>query len=190
MPHVIEFEQRTNRGGEPRDWVHVSSSPVDAQYASTWQRVREFEPTEDDMHADDDGAVLKRAIWETDIKPLYDLWKSGEAFVVDGTPLSTWIELPAGIAKTLNGLGVRTIEQVAELTASDMERMNIPDTSGLKRSAQNYLDAKADQLAADAANSQAAIIAELQAKIEALEAAKPKRGRPPKAQPTVEEGEE
>ena len=86
--HVIEFEQRTNRAGKLRDWVHVSSSPVDAQYASTWQRVSEFQPTDEDMQSDDDGAILKRAIWETDIQPRYAQWQKGSGFVVDLIGLS------------------------------------------------------------------------------------------------------
>lgn len=187
--YAIEFEQRVNGQGKTVDWVHVAASPVDAQYASTWSRVKEYMPTEQDRDNADDGAQLKIAIWETDIEPAYNAWKAGEGFVVDGTPLSVWMELPKGIAKALTGLGFQTIEQVAEMSASDMERLAIPDTSGLKRSAANYLDAMIEQRQVDAASSQAAVIAELQAKIEALEAAKPKpkRGRPPKVVEEVSE---
>jgi hypothetical protein len=58
----------------------------------------------------------------------YEAFKAGKGHVVQGTPLSSWMELTASQVKELEYHGIKTIEQVANLSDS---------TSGILRSFYN-----------------------------------------------------
>lgn len=184
---ILEFERRINRAGKPVDWMHFASSIPESVLASTWARVKEFEPTEDDRAADNDGARQKCAIWERDVAKKYEAWKNGSEMTVDGTPLSAWGELGRHQAKALNAVGINTVEQIAEMNESAMAQVPLLDKHALRRAARVFLDALAARGNADKAAQQEAEIAALRAEIEAMKADKPKRGRPPKAETTSDE---
>lgn len=176
---VIDFERRVNKAGQQRDWVLTAANTVESQLMSTWQRVREFEPTEEDLEQDNDGAKLKCAIWRDKIEPAYNAWKEGASIPETGTPLSAWLELNKHQVKALKAAGINTVEQIAEMSESVMDKIQLLDKHAMKRSAQAFLSSIADGAAAQKVAEQDAQIAELQAQIAEL-SKKRGPGRPPK----------
>lgn len=105
---------------------------------------------------------------------------------VTGTPLSDWPGVTRAQVEEFRHYSILTVEHLA--TLSDNIGQKFMGIQALKAKAAAYLEASKDQAAANAleetrkqlAESQA-MNADLLARIEALEADKPRRGRPPKS---------
>ena len=179
---VLDFERRINTAGKQRDWVRTAANRIEARAMSTWQRVREFEPTEEDMQADNDGAKLKCAIWRDVVKPAYDAWKEGSAIPETGTPLTAWLELSKDQVKVLKASGINAVEQIAEMNESAMDKVPLLDMRKIRRGAQTFLKSMADGEAIKRVAQQDEQIAELQAQVAELTASKRGPGRPRKAE--------
>lgn len=131
-------------------------------------------------------------MWEV-IGPAYERWLAGQTEPADGTPLSAWSGVNKAQVEVFRLIGVRTVEDAAEMNESTMQAFGM-GARGIKGRAQAFLDSKPQaQMAADLAArdaqiaSQATQIAELTASVKALaeqqgleERRKP--GRPPKQQ--------
>lgn len=63
-------------------------------------------------------------IWGV-IEPYYEAWKKGQEDPVDGTPLSAWPGVTRGQVDQLKSLHIRTVQDVAALTDSDLERVGM-----------------------------------------------------------------
>lgn len=63
-------------------------------------------------------------IWPT-IKPMYELWKSGEEEPVDGSPLVMCAFIHAAQIDDLRRLNIRTVEDLAKTTDADFERIGM-----------------------------------------------------------------
>lgn len=165
---VLGFESRLNKRGEPRDWVHVAPNAIEATLCSTWARIKEFEPTQEDWDAPESNehATVKKFRWEKIVKPHYDAWLKGNEIPEGGTPLSAWLELNKGQIDALKKAGIATVEMIAEMNESVMAAIPLPNKHALKAAAGEFLKAK------DAQGTQA----ELEALRAELEALKTKRG--------------
>jgi hypothetical protein len=129
-----------------------------------------------------------QGLW-TQIEPAYKAWKAGMEIPLDGTPLAAWAGVTPEQIEVLRGVGVKTIQNVANMTESQMMKIMLPGLRNLKQTAIEYLESRA-------ATAQAEEVADLKAKLEALtdmiaeqqdeeESDVPKkrgRGRPPKVQ--------
>lgn len=121
------------------------------------------------------------AIWEA-IKPYYEAWKKNEEAPIDGTPLEVWPLVNKQMAKSLKMNGFRSVEDLAQATDADLERIGM--MSGvLREKARQYV---ADKKDISALAKRDARIEELEKKLEEL-ASKldqpkevKKRGRKPK----------
>lgn len=91
----------------------------------------------------------------------YKAWKSGEEAPIDGTPLEQWPVIGTSFLHQLKALGLRTVEQMSNLT--DAQCQNFMGGMDFRKKAKEYL-AK-DGTAADKT------IRDLQARIAAMEAA-------------------
>lgn len=139
---VIEFKTEYTRDGRPVDWVLVA--PIHAIHTSqTWHRIRDIIPPENEVANDRHGLKMThiKAIWSM-IEPAYTAWKSGQEVPETGTPLGAWPGLNAAQADVLKRSGIRTVEEVANITDGQAEKIKLPDMRGLRRQAQAFLDAR------------------------------------------------
>ena len=136
------------------------------------------------------------------IRDAYDVWKSGREPTEEGTPLAAWPAMQPELATILRGRGVKTIENVAELSDTHIRSFGVPGLRQVIEDAKRFLaaldqTAVADSLAAkdrelDAIREEMeAMRAYIQSLAEADEAGddeapRRKRGRPRKAVPEAE----
>lgn len=181
MIRVVEFKTQYRIGKDPVDWVLVAPAGAAYTKTQTWHRVSKVRPPEgvDDRTADSDTHKDMVAKW-TVIGPAYEAWKTGTELPVDGTPLEAWAGVTPDQAAFLKSLHIRTVEEVRDMGDKDIEAIRWPNARALPKLARDYLEG-ADSAAKDAE------LAELRERTAAMEAmlqemteAKPKRGRPRK----------
>lgn len=88
----------------------------------------------------DPAVMMAHARWEA-IKPHYDAWKAGEEMPEVGTPLAAWNAVTHEQASVLKSNGVRTVEEVASLTDTHIDRIRVPRLRDLITQAQQFLEA-------------------------------------------------
>lgn len=181
---VIEFKTRLNKAGKPVDWVRYGNAES-LQVSSTWARVQDLIPPED-MEQDRDRQGLKmthmRAVW-SQIEPRYRAWKDGAKMPETGTPLTAWPGLNEAEIEAFNRAGIRSVEDVAEMSDGLIGKVALPNARDHRTQARKFLE-MADKASANAR------IEELEAKLAALleqgEAPKRGPGRPKKADSEAE----
>lgn len=113
------------------------------------------------------AALLANQRWDI-VRPAYEAWKKGQEVPVTGLPLGAWPGLSPEQADAFRQAGVRTVQEIAELTDSVVARIPIPGVRDLKRTAAAFLEA-ADRTAVstDLAKKDAEI-AEMRAQLEEM----------------------
>lgn len=137
---------------------------------------------------DNPASVYAHARWAT-IGPMYQAWKDGRTLTVDGTPLAAWAGVSPEQAEALTMRSVVTVEQLAELTDTHIQRLGIPNLRSIIQAAKRYLESRDGvRVAAELAKRDEQIedlkaeLAELTAMIRGNDApAKRGPGRPRKA---------
>jgi len=180
---VIEFKTEYRNGKPPVEWVHFTGSDSLTETGqvslSTWERVSKIRPPEA-LENDMGGLKLAalRHTWDQ-IEPAYLAWKQGEELPETGTPLAAWGGVNGSQINALKGIHIRTVEELAGLSDSNMKAV-LPNMRELRAMARQWLDRKPEA-------EQQAMIADLQAQNAAMmemlaemQADKPKRGRPRK----------
>lgn len=177
---VVEFKTEYGPGGKATDWVKTAPQGADFQNTQTWHRVKALMPPED---ADTSNArradtiALMNARW-AEIGPRYEAWKNGQELPENGTPLAAWSGVSPDAAKHLRNMGVQSVEDVASLGEDVAARLPFPNSRELPRLARQYLESTDATEAAAEMQALKDQIAEMQQLLDA----KPKRGRPPKAE--------
>jgi hypothetical protein len=107
----------------------------------------------------------------------YAKFKQGLSQTTSGTPLDQWPQLTVGQVAELKGVGIHTVEHLAELP--DNLASKFMGSHELRRKASTFLKVANDDAAAnkltDELGKRDAIIAEMQEQLKALAADKPKR---------------
>ena len=189
---VLGFETRyikNENTGQTKsiDWVEIAPAGEDFERTRTWVRVKDKMPPDTDKQGNvltprDKQAATYQAMqaqWNA-IGPAYEAWKSGQQLPETGTPLGAWPGVTGDQAGYLKKLGVRTVEDVAEMQPDVAVGLPFPNSRRLPELARTFLDGQ-DAAAKEAEN--AALRERLAALEEALQAQiddKPKRGRPKK----------
>lgn len=192
-PQLIIHRFRTVYTPDPKDptkiketdWVDVS--PLGgAQYSVTSHRIKDLEPIPSgDKRASNNPTVqMARARYDI-IMPRYEAWKKGQSPTVDGTPLAAWNGVSASQADVLKMSGVYTVEELARLTDTHIDRFKLPGLRNLIENAKRFLLTLDKTAVTKELEKRDAKIDELTAKLEAMAAqisAPVKRGpgRPPK----------
>lgn len=164
------------RTGKPDvDYVEIRI-PGD-KHTTAVHRVKDIMPPEEpNPDSESDQYLLER--WEI-IGPAYNAWKSGSEVPEHGTPLAAWAGVRPEQADVLRSLGIRTVEEVADMTDSMVSQVRFPNARQLPIMARAFIG-NADAAAKDAE------MAELREQLAALKASieedKPKRGRPRKVE--------
>lgn len=103
---------------------------------------------------------------------LYRKWRANEAAPITGTPLTEWPAASTSFIDEMRSYGIRTIEQLAEL--SDGIAMSNPGWLTMRTRAQGFLQAAKDNAAAESLAVQNRQLQEqlaaMQAQIDALTA--------------------
>jgi hypothetical protein len=123
------------------------------------------------------------AVYEA-IKPAYDAWKKGEAEPINGTPVDNWPSVTNKMAQHLKMNGLRSVEDLAEATDPDMDRLGM-GSRALREKARAYVVLKSgDAKSAGLVFEQKQQIEALMARVKELEergsVETKKRGRPKK----------
>lgn len=123
------------------------------------------------------------------IKPRYEAWKSNQDLPATGTPLAAWNHLTQTQAEVLRVNGVRSVEDVAQLTDTHIHRIPIPNLRSIIEAAKKFLESKdvnkftADMAAKDEMIAALTIRLDQLAELVANGPEEPKRrGRPPKSE--------
>lgn len=170
---VLEFKVKMNRAGKPVEYVCYAPAHG-IQSMQTWARVKDMIPPDgSNSRREPPGGKIfhMKAIW-SQIEPHYRAWKEGIDMPEDGTPLSAWPGVNEAEIQALNRAGLKSVEDVANMSESSLDKLQLPNPRGFRDQARKFVEMK-DKASAEAR------IAELEAKLAALEE-KPKRGRPPK----------
>ena len=180
---VLGFKTKINKHtGKPVDWVEYAAAHSIAN-STTWARVEDMRPPEElDHDRDPQGTKLfhMNAVWSF-IEPHYKAWKNGKDMPETGTPLSVWPGVSEAEIFELNRVGIKSIEDLADSGDGAIEKIALPNPRELRKQARMFRDAQGQQATANAlAELQERLAATEEALKEALEAQKPRRGRPPK----------
>lgn len=181
---VIDFKTVYRVGKDPVDKVLLAPAGAAFERTRTWHAIKDIKPKEDV----DEGvknslsyqAMLGR--WEV-VGPLYEAWKKGQELPETGTPLEAWGGVTAEQVAALKAMGIRTVEDVAEMGDRAAEQLRMPNARKLPELAKSFLG-NTDMAARDAEN------AELKERIKAMEemlaekmSAEPKAEEKPKRKP-------
>ena len=160
---VIEFKTVYRVGKDPVDKVLLAPAGAAFEKTRTWHAIKDIKPAEDaDNNVKESlnyQAMLGR--WET-IGPLYEAWKKGQELPETGTPLEAWGGVTAEQVAALKAMGIRTVEDVAEMGDRAAEQLRMPNARKLPELAKSFLG-NTDMAARDAEN------AELKERIAAME---------------------
>ena len=168
-------------------WVTYSPShsPINTQNV---ERVRLMFPDPERVGEDPDGVKLRfmQARW-SQIEPAYLAFKEGREIPVHGTPLGAWPGIMQEQGDILRQNGIRTVEEVRDMTDSQLERVRLPNMRDLRKQTKLFLDNNDAAQAAQREVEKDAVIAEMAERMAAMEAlledaTAPKRGRKPKAE--------
>jgi len=100
----------------------------------------------------------------------YAQFKKGLSQVTSGTPIDQWPQLSVGQVAELKGLGIQTVEQLADLP--DNLAMNFMGANELRRKAAQFIKVAGDNAAVAKLDTELAkrdsIIAEMQVKLDQL----------------------
>jgi hypothetical protein len=138
------------------------------------------------------AVTAARVMWDF-IKPRYEAWKGNQDLPETGTPLAAWNHLTQSQAEILRVNGIRSVEDVAQLSDAHFHRIPIPNLRSICEGAKKFLDskdvnkftsemkAKDEQLAA--ANTRIDEMATMLAKLMEERDEPRRRGRPPNPKP-------
>lgn len=173
--------KQTGKKDRPVDWVTYSPAHA-AMFTTISERVEWLRPP-DNIRGDDDGIKMAamRHKW-SQIERGYEAWKSGHEIPIEGTALGAWPGINEQQAQAFRACGIKTVEQVAEITDAMISRVQLPSVRELKAQAKAFLDAfdrtsTATRLSEMEAKNEA-LAEQLAAAMELLEQqTKPKRGK-------------
>lgn len=153
---------------QPEDWVTYSPahSPLNTR---TTERVRLLVPDASKMGEDQDGEKLRfmTARWSL-IEPAYEAFKAGREIPLNGTPLAAWAGVSPEQAEVLRQSGIRTIEEVRDLTDGQLDKVRLPNMRDLRKQAKLFLDNSDTAKAAEREAQKDALIEQMAEQNEAL----------------------
>jgi hypothetical protein len=166
---------------QAEDWVTYSPahSPMNTK---TTERVRHMVPPEEKPGEDQEGEKIKfmTARWNQ-IEPAYRAFKNGQDIPINGMALAAWPGVSVEQADVLRQAGIRTVEEVRDLTDGQLDRVRLPNMREMRAQAKLFLENADAAQAAERETAKDAIIAELLERQHALEALLEERTSPAKA---------
>lgn len=102
-------------------------------------------------------------IWQV-LKPYYDRWKEGQTSPVDGTPLAAWPGATPHLVKALDGVHIRSVEDLAMMEDSAISKVAIPGLREKQKLARSFLEAQKSTAGVSSENAKLRETVETQAK--------------------------
>jgi hypothetical protein len=137
------------------------------------------------------GAAAAKILWDF-IKPRYEAWKGNQELPETGTPLAAWNHLTPTQAEFLRVNGVRSVEDVAQLTDIHIQQFKIHNLRSIIEAAKKFLASADTAKFAGEMQAKDEQIAALVARVDQMaemlanQMEEPKRrGRPPKSEEAV-----
>ena len=121
------------------DWVEYGQVGM-ADRSKTVDRVSRLRGVQPSGDMQNPAIRLAAMRWAS-IEPAYEAWKAGQEMPTTGTTLAVLNTLPAEQADFLRSKGVKTVEDLAELTDTHIERMKIQGLRAYIAQARRYLEA-------------------------------------------------
>ena len=78
----------------------------------------------------------------TVLKPYYDNWKQGQSEPINGTPLGAWPGCTPQLIKVLNSVNIRSVEDLAEMEDSAIQKIAVPALRDKQKLARTFLEAQ------------------------------------------------
>ena len=178
---VVEFKTEY-KGDRAIDWVLLAPAGEAFERTKTWHRVKDITPPEnmDETIRDTPSMVDIVERWKL-IGPKYLAFKAGDEIPETGMALAAWSGVTAEQAAVLRRMGIRTVEDVAEMKDSTTDKLPFPNARKLPALATEFLSGKGKaEQAAELSDMREKMAAMEEMLAEALAADKPKRGRPRK----------
>lgn len=134
---ILKFETRY-KGDKATDWVLLAPIGEAFDRTRTWHAVHTLKPN---PKVEGEMAVIMKARWQA-IEPAYEAWKAGEELPEGGTPLGAWGGVTQTQADFLRSIGIKTVEAVADMSDSAIDRVPFPGRRELPKMAKEYLSSK------------------------------------------------
>jgi hypothetical protein len=186
---ITGFTQKYAKGPDGNlvtvDWV--SWVPTHApQTMGNSERVDRLNPDNIRLPEGSNGGekiAYMRHIWAA-VEPAYRAWKEGREVPLNGTPLAAWPGVTPEQAEVFRLTGIRSVEQVRDMTDGIRSKVRLPNTRELQELAKIFLEntgaaaaaereAEKDRQIADMAERMAAMEALLAERIQDEETAPP-----------------
>lgn len=176
---ITGFTQKYKKGpdGSLVAVDYVSWVPLHApQGMGNSERVDHLNPANikgRDGSGDSDAAGMKQqymaAIW-AQIEPAYAAWKEGREIPLNGTALAAWPGITPEQAEIFRLAGVRTVEQVRDMSDTVRSKVRLPNTRELQELAKLYLENSGATAAAEREAEKDRKIADMEERMEAMTA--------------------
>ena len=75
------------------------------------------------------------------MKPVYEAWKAGQAVPESGTPFVAWPGASKELAKALEKVGIRTVEDFCNMEDHTLGKLSIPSLRAKQRECRMFRDA-------------------------------------------------
>lgn len=172
---ITGFTQKYTKDAEgnlkPVDWV--SWVPTHApQTMGNSERVDRLDPENIRLPDGANGGekiAYMRHIWAV-VEPAYKAWKEGREVPLNGTPLVAWPGVTPEQAEVFRMAGIRSVEQVRDMTDGIRSKVRLPNTRELQELAKLYLENSGAAAAAEREAAKDRQIADMAERMEAMEA--------------------
>jgi hypothetical protein len=147
------------------DWCYYAS-PTAAAAMVNIERVDHLMPDPAFVRNSPESMKAKfmQARWAT-IKSHYEAWKQGQEVPTNGISLAAWPGLTVEQAEVLRGRGIRTVEEVRDLSSNQCDNIPLPNVRELKKQAGLFIENKAAAVSAERDRQNQEIISSLQVQI-------------------------
>lgn len=183
MISVLDFKTEYLPGKDPVDMVLLAPKGEGHLKTQTWRRVHKLIPPKDvDDRVKESATYQDMAAKWSVIGPAYEAWKNGNELPETGTPLAAWSGVTGDMAKALQAMGIKTVEDVRDMGDGAVSKLAFPNARKLPELAGKFLEGK-DLAARDAENADLRErLATMEEMLKEAMADKPKRGRPRKVE--------
>lgn len=162
--------------GSPGDVIKEDAPDYWVKYCNrgmpnteTEERLRHMDPDKVKLPPGADGGdkmAFFRHRW-AQIQPAFEAWVNGQQMPEYGIPLSAWPALNAEQVKVFQSAGIKSIEDVRDMSEGLRQRVRLPNITDLQKLAGLYLEGLSTTKAAEAAAAQEARIAGLEEQLAA-----------------------
>ena len=128
----VDYEPQPDGSQKAVEWVRWVKKGMQTPATCVEKCSRLFKPSKN-------GQFTPEA---TVLKPYYDNWKAGQAAPVSGTPLAAWPGATPALVKALTPCNIRSIEDLAEMEDSAIQRLAVPGLRDKQKQARAYLEAQ------------------------------------------------